>query len=470
MKLDYQSIVNGSAVHRLKDSWVQFPNARFLEIEFQHTEHKAENASNVTMFIPIMQHMLPAITKVYMTVSETKGHAQCVYDTSLQKLLEHVCLGRQWVSMEATSVKQTHTIEHLVPANSLTRLFCQWKHDNHQLVAQAIRANATSLQYLVIFIFSPTNISSIILDPTNRASIFPNLSILSLSKLCNEELETVPCIPDVVPFPRLTALEMGFTCPFSDDVLLRGNHGTLNELIIRLDYRTMHILSTYQSTLRGPSRLSYLVIVKTDLEISKQYAHTIHTFMSNIIPQLKKLFINGQNILEHLLDLLTHNPVYYKLQRLVMFSCEIPLVQLATLLQKIPTLKRLTCDVTSLGHEASGMGLAPLIRSLHAQLKPLKLHLGEWTIACGRAVSVDITALSIILLASTCPHLKSVYYPVQSEDESLKVFSRVCMLQQSGEFRDLVDSNMYFSLTTISPYSVIRISTSVFNLNLPKLY
>ncbi|KAJ2434194.1 hypothetical protein IWW46_006198 [Coemansia sp. RSA 2440] len=263
---------------------------------------------------------------------------------------------------------------------------------------------------------------------------------------------------------------MGFTCPFSDDVLLRGNHGTLNELIIRLDYRTMHILSTYQSTLRGPSRLSYLVIVKTDLEISKQYAHTIHTFMSNIIPQLKKLFINGQNILEHLLDLLTHNPVYYKLQRLVMFSCEIPLVQLATLLQKIPTLKRLTCDVTSLGHEASGMGLAPLIRSLHAQLKPLKLHLGEWTIACGRAVSVDITALSIILLASTCPHLKSVYYPVQSEDESLKVFSRVCMLQQSGEFRDLVDSNMYFSLTTISPYSVIRISTSVFNLNLPKLY
>ncbi|KAJ2291514.1 hypothetical protein IW139_004647, partial [Coemansia sp. RSA 353] len=89
MKLDYQSIVNGSAVHRLKDSWVQFPNARFLEIEFQHTEHKAENASNVTMFIPIMQHMLPAITKVYMTVSETKGHAQCVYDTSLQKLLEH---------------------------------------------------------------------------------------------------------------------------------------------------------------------------------------------------------------------------------------------------------------------------------------------------------------------------------------------------------------------------------------------
>ncbi|KAJ2179192.1 hypothetical protein GGH18_005640, partial [Coemansia sp. RSA 530] len=96
LTLDYQSIVNGSAVHRLKDSWVQFPNARFLEIEFQHTEHKAENASNVTMFIPIMQHMLPAITKVYMTVSETKEHAQCVYDTSLQKLLEHVCLGRQW--------------------------------------------------------------------------------------------------------------------------------------------------------------------------------------------------------------------------------------------------------------------------------------------------------------------------------------------------------------------------------------
>ncbi|KAJ2497924.1 hypothetical protein GGH96_004727 [Coemansia sp. RSA 1972] len=282
-------------------------------------------------------------------------------------------------------------------------------------------------------------------------------------------LELVPKIPDVVPFPRLTVLEMGFNCPFSDDVLLRGNHGTLDELIIRLDYKTMQILSTYQASLRRPSRLSYLVIVETNPEISKQYAHTIHTFMSNIIPQLDKLFINGQNILGHLLDLLTHSPVYCKLQRLVMFGCEIQLVQLVTLLQTFPKLKKLSCNVTSFGHEAMSMDLVSLIRPLHNQLKPLKLHLGEWILACGQDVPVDIIAMSIILLASTCPHLKSVCFSMHLEGKALKVFSRVCMLQQSGEFNDIVDSNMYFSLTTISPYSVIRISTSVFSLSLPKL-
>ncbi|KAJ1853730.1 hypothetical protein LPJ76_004571 [Coemansia sp. RSA 638] len=289
------------------------------------------------------------------------------------------------------------------------------------------------------------------------------------TKICNKELETVPPIPDIVPFPRLTALEMGFDCPFNDDVLLRGNHGTLKELVVRLDYKTMHILSTYQASLRGPSRLSYLVIVETNPEISKQYAHTIHNFMSNILPQLHKLFINGQNILDHLLDLLAPNPIYYKLQRLAMFGCKVSLVQLVKLLQTFPTLKRLSCNVKSFGHETSEAELALLIRSLHKELKPLNLPIGEWLAACGQAVSVNITALSIILLASACPHLKSVCFSMHSGDEALKVFSRVCALQ-TGEFRDIVDSNMYFSLTTISPYSVIRISTSVFSLNLPKFY
>ncbi|KAJ2066515.1 hypothetical protein GGI03_001244 [Coemansia sp. RSA 2337] len=122
--------------------------------------------------------------------------------------------------------------------------------DDCEEALQLARQNAPTLQSLVIYFSSVTDISSLIQDSDGSYAEYPFLRTLelrndtglgmsydlesTLPRRSKRDISRLPVFAGAIPFPGLRRLCIRMDYPFGDDMLFRGNSATLEYLDLQL--------------------------------------------------------------------------------------------------------------------------------------------------------------------------------------------------------------------------------------------
>ncbi|KAJ2812535.1 hypothetical protein H4S07_001336 [Coemansia furcata] len=114
-------------------------------------------------------------------------------------------------------------------------------------VMPLICRSARTLQSLDIDV-GDADVSGLFRAPGGRGCLgFPRMHTLKIRASRNYKPPHKAVFKNIVPFPRLQRLSATSDCPFSDDVLFRGNAGTLEFLELELAPETVSMLRTYKT-------------------------------------------------------------------------------------------------------------------------------------------------------------------------------------------------------------------------------
>ncbi|KAJ2826580.1 hypothetical protein FBU31_003407 [Coemansia sp. 'formosensis'] len=107
------------------------------------------------------------------------------------------------------------------------------------------RKNAPTLQYLVITSEYPANLAGLIQNPDGSYVTFPCMYVLKFRDGSEDRVPERVTFWGAVPFPRLRHIESDSSYPFGDDVLFRGNSGTLEHLELLISDLLVSIIIEY---------------------------------------------------------------------------------------------------------------------------------------------------------------------------------------------------------------------------------
>ncbi|KAJ2067566.1 hypothetical protein GGI16_009639, partial [Coemansia sp. S142-1] len=239
-----------------------------------------------------------------------------------------------------------------------------------------------------------------------NAVIYPKLQYLEPSFDYNDPIERV-LAPDIVPFPVLQCLRLFSRYPFGDDVMFRGNSATLEKLSICLDAEDIAILMC-NPVFNGEFRNLRTLYIDNGFgrnNLTQVPMPTMHKFIRNVAANARKVSLTSNIPLSGLIDLTSSGCRFESIQFLDMRSKKSSLHDILRLLNALPVLAKLFCDIDDLDsgfklltdddlpdHVASNFGNAG--NHLHTWLLP---HAGG-----ERSMKV---ADYVMLLAIACPRL-----------------------------------------------------------------
>ncbi|KAJ2047354.1 hypothetical protein H4S04_004497 [Coemansia sp. S16] len=273
-----------------------------------------------------------------------------------------------------------------------------------------INRNASALQYLEIS-GSSEDLAGLVGDPDSDGYLeYPCLHTLKMSSHGSIEKLQLPVFKDVVPFPRLLHLAMSFPYPFGDDMLFRGNTGTLEYLNLYLTPGIVSIIKKY--SVFTPTSHRYLKYVKIRLPphyIPKAFATVAEytRFVLSIAPGASVRII--PNLDKHHEDLTTALSIlkgHGYIQILVLPGVRLLLCEAITMVKSLPLLSDLTTHIPQLGELPHSVSLTMLPDYVRTTFAPTGKRFRFWHISPVWLTEVNYVEVAtfMLLLALACPN------------------------------------------------------------------
>ncbi|KAJ2749833.1 hypothetical protein GGI19_005450, partial [Coemansia pectinata] len=297
VKLDIKSVYSGKALRLLSDAPYEghsFPLVRKLRFELtsdsdgnhywepvcddlrhdelepesdadddaatpkSHYVYPPDTAANIAAFVQRIKQMAPAVSEIdvstYYIFPDFDDHILDLVRQLFGVVEKYTVISRGNCSM--VMYLDLETIRDLV------HLECSLDRYSNDLMP-LIRHSTQTLQFLDLDM-DDVDITGAVRDPDSGAYLeYPCLHTLITRSPPDPRPSQRAVFKDIVPFPRLLRLSVLSNYPFGDDVLFRGNAGTLEYLELRLLPETISMLKKYR--VFTPTSHPNLKCVKLDL-------------------------------------------------------------------------------------------------------------------------------------------------------------------------------------------------------------
>ncbi|KAJ2817589.1 hypothetical protein FBU31_006172, partial [Coemansia sp. 'formosensis'] len=239
----------------------------------------------------------------------------------------------------------------------LVYIVCHNVEDSPQFIMLA-RQSAQTLQHLDSLFSQPANLVDLIQSADNSYVTYPRLSILILYSPLNDNRPSRPVFEGAVPFPNLRLIVLRNIYPFGDDVLFRGNAGTLEGLDLPYDHISATML--IKRKVFTPTSHPKLLYVKA-WRIGSVVPDTFATFMEemrftlSIGPGASIREIERPQSVSEIVLAFTSMGHYACIQALILPCISLGLLDIITLIKSLPLLSDLTVSPFTREPEIAGV-------------------------------------------------------------------------------------------------------------------
>ncbi|KAJ2062813.1 hypothetical protein GGI17_002201 [Coemansia sp. S146] len=216
--------------------------------------------------------------------------------------------------------------------------------------AQLAYLNANTLKELNIRSADESNWHDIIYGDTKTPAVYSSLTKFLLGIPMNPYRTIWAAIEDAVSFPALLELDVSGDYPFNDDLLFRGNGGTLQKLAFPFRALARNVLGRFNVFSRsGVTRMNLIDIdavdnVDEDLIVGQASA-CIAQQIHSILEATKILFLWSDTDDEHMLNAIKTAPSTAVLQELELYYLPLDADDMLSIISALPSLVTLTCEI-----------------------------------------------------------------------------------------------------------------------------
>ncbi|KAJ2750152.1 hypothetical protein GGI19_005267 [Coemansia pectinata] len=383
-----------------------------------------DTAANITAFVQRIRQMAPAVSEIDVWPI---GDAE--------RLLWHCDVHILNLVLQLFDIVEKHTVitrgsepmlmfSGLDPIRDLVRLECSLDSDFYN-AWPLIRHNTQTLQFLDLDV-GDVELTNAVRDPDSGDYLeYPCLHTLIIRSFREPWPSQEAFSKDIVPFPRLLRLSVLSDYPFGDDILFRGNAGTLEYLELRLLPETVSMLKKYR--VFTPTSHPNLNCVKLDLSIDyipyvfAKVAECLKFVLSiapsasvRQIPDMAKYPEDCNIALSMLKD-------YSCIQILSLPHMSLSLWDAITLVKSLSLLSDLTTRAPVLGEFPQGLSAVDLPGHVRATYAPMGKRLRCWHVYDIPVCDYKETTTCVLLLALACPNFDYVVVYGDSREPFMKI-------------------------------------------------
>ncbi|KAJ2864678.1 hypothetical protein GGH94_002768 [Coemansia aciculifera] len=216
--------------------------------------------------------------------------------------------------------------------------------------AQLSYLNASTLKELNLINAEESDWRTLIYGDTKTPAVYSSLTKFLLEPMDVPYDRPWAAIEDAVPFPALLELNVSGDYPFNDDVLFRGNGGTLRKLCIPFRALTRNTFGRFNVFNRsGVTQMSLIDVDMADgvddtLLDGQASAHIVQQVHS-LMGATTMLYLQGDTADDHILDAIITAPSTAVLQGLELYDLPLDACEVLSIISAIPSLVTLTCEI-----------------------------------------------------------------------------------------------------------------------------
>ncbi|KAJ2756068.1 hypothetical protein GGI19_001129 [Coemansia pectinata] len=416
IKLDIDSIVTGDTLRQLSRASYNegiFPLVRTIHFEIFMLEPPEDEYvgypddtrahANIVDFVQHIRRMAPATNKIWTLIKYGQGgltrHLKN-HSGDLMTQLYQIGSQVQHSSSEPSvfNMDQVASVRNLVHLDYYTEKNCEH-------LAQLVRQNAPSLQYLRIVICEPLDIAELIRDESGAYVEYPCLHTMEHQVMADLP-DLLPAFEGAAPFPSLRRLVFRTEYSYGDDTLFRGNAATLESLRLRVETKFMI----------------------DDMQGRSDIARALVQFVLGIAPHASMREVEGHNYSDETFPLeLSHFSDHISIQVLSLPRTPVQLWDVVSLIGSLPLLSDLHTQLPTLGDMPTGTSSATLPAYVRSKYAPMGKRFRCWRLDCELLCVTEESAQCVLLLALICPN-----------------FGCAALLDsERGKFMDMLEATTY---------------------------
>ncbi|KAJ2056668.1 hypothetical protein GGI17_006080 [Coemansia sp. S146] len=366
-----------------------------------------DTAANITAFVQRVKQMAPMVSEIDVTPFdeiENLLKSRNVHILDLVQQLFGIIEKHTVITCGSDPLVKYFDLE---PIRDLVYMDCSLDTDCND-VTPLIRRSTQTLQFLDIDIGN-ADVTGLLKDPDGGGFLeYPCLQTLMLRSLHDTAALPKTVFKDIVPFPRLLRLSLLSPYSFGDDVVFRGNAGTLEYLEMRLFPETVSVFKEYR--VFTPTSHSKLKCVKFRMPLRRvpDFFATATEYMQfvlsiapgasvRVIPDLAKYPEDCNLALSALKD---HGCI----QILSLPDTSLSLWETIALVKSLPLLSDLTTRSPDLGEPPPGVSMAGLPEYVRATYAHMGKRFRCWNTMYQREQNYSELATVMLLLALACPN------------------------------------------------------------------
>ncbi|KAJ2884087.1 hypothetical protein H4R27_002348 [Coemansia aciculifera] len=400
-------------ISRVQYEGVRFPSASTLVLLLTKDRNGGSSSDAaispemVACFARTLRRLTPAVVRVKVefssvSTSET-NHAQ-LYDT----LVSELCHGSvKRVSVHSTLVGSPLSV-NLRGISELTGL-THGRNISCVPFARLAYLNAPTLKTLKARPGSEADWTDLIYGGTTIPTSYTSLRSLTLAIAGTPYSSIWEEVKDIAPFPVLSTLGISGSYPFDDDLLFRGNGGTMKTLRIPFSAIARNVLGRFGVLKRRGVTRMIRVCIDEVTEADREFLTTntgvsIERPIHNILDVARSLSTND----DHLYKAICNAPNTAILQHLDFDYESLDVRNIIDLLVALPSLASLTCGVGEFEESTALISANERPNTLHAKHYPLSTNFRMLRVPKTANSKAKDIAYAAMPLAVLCPNFTHV--------------------------------------------------------------
>ncbi|KAJ1922452.1 hypothetical protein LPJ71_001188 [Coemansia sp. S17] len=211
-----------------------------------------------------------------------------------------------------------------------------------------------------------------------------------------------------IPFPVLKTLRLKSLYPFTNDIIFRGNSGTLEYLEFHIDKDTVNMLNSARVFENKHKVLQNVTVAKISDNDNNplESGADMNIFFSNLTSNAQVLKLSTPLMFEAMMATAQHRHGFNHIQVLTVGSSRLSLFNVLSLLKVLPNLMDLTCVIDRLGTELEHIDTDILPDYIVATYGGIGRYLKSWTnTGYTNLRNSEEVIKYIMLLTLVCPRL-----------------------------------------------------------------
>ncbi|KAJ2868590.1 hypothetical protein GGI22_000795 [Coemansia erecta] len=342
----------------------------------------------------------------------------------VNRFIAHLCMGKQTVELLVRSTYRLPPEPTCTPSN-ITDLTIYWNEGSAQDATALMHMNAKQLLRLTLTKVKTNDFHRLLITSEGQNVTYTSLVSLRimLQQQSYETAENRPTFgPTAVPFPKLAWLYIESLYPFGDDVVFRGNMGTLRSMCIRTNEATLAMLNTAKTFARG--RFTALQTVK--LHSYMDAIESTHTswlreyiqFFECIHQCVENLQVVFGAASRRLLARIHRELEFAMLRQLDVCEAHLSLRDILRTLKAVPALQRLRSRLAAVPMFLSTAQNASRVAGFCQKHRNASARFQQWDIYYGEArPDTSYSSVYAAFLAVVCPHFVCLRVQQKSHDK-----------------------------------------------------
>ncbi|KAJ2822542.1 hypothetical protein GGI24_003915, partial [Coemansia furcata] len=357
-----------------------------------------DTAANITAFVQRLKQMVPMVSEIDVTPhgdAKRLFYRSSIHNLHLAEQLFRIVEKHTVITCGSMLLVTYFDLKRI---RDLVRI--EYFMDRYSSeVMPLIRRSAQTLQFLDIDV-GDADVSGFFRAPGGRGYLeFPSMHTLRIHALRNNRPSQKVVFKNIVPFPRLLRLSATFNYPFGDDVVFRGNAGTLEFLELELATEMVSMLREYK--VFSPTSHPNLKCVSLKSPAShKPNAFTTGIecmqFILNIAPGAPVRVVPGlSKHPEDLTPALSMLGDHGCIQTLSLPDTSLSLTEAFSLIKSLPLLSDVHTLPLTVGEPPQGVSMAMLPSHVRLTYAPMGKRFRCWHVKADRGTEVYYVEMAI---------------------------------------------------------------------------